>query len=179
MTDTLDTLDTFIKNNISTINKNHNIYIDFGQIISEHIFENKHTYALINRFISSLKKMHNVTMDKPQIIKSYFTNNTVLDIYHNKIINYSYTSDKTIQYKYNNIHCKIIYITINNRPNLNSYYNYILIEDKEEMIFHYKNMFDIIINKFSNKTYSIKIKIQKPIEDSILLENINYIIDLF
>ena len=47
------------------------------------------------------------------------------------------------------------------------------------MIFHYKNMFDIIINKFSNKTYSIKIKIQKPIEDSILLENINYIIDLF
>ena len=118
-------------------------------------------------------------MDKPQIIKSYFTNNTVLDIYHNKIINYSYTSDKTIQYKYNNIHCKIIYITINNRPNLNSYYNYILIEDKEEMIFHYKNMFDIIINKFSNKTYSIKIKIQKPIEDSILLENINYIIDLF
>ena len=175
---TINNIESFIEKYISTVNKNNVISIHIGTIVSKQLFINKHRSQKINTIIRSLRSIPNVTIDPPQYIKSYCTNNTISIMYPNKVINYSYIIKDTIQLKGTHIDYTLSYIIINNKPNLNSNYNYNLIEEKEEITIHYKNYFDIILTKYSNTSYSVQLYIQKPIDKSILLENINYVLTL-
>lgn len=172
-------LDDFIKNHISSINKNNVMTIDIGTIISKQIFMNKHQPSKIHKVIETLNHTPNVSIDSPQHIKSYFINNTILDIYPNKIMNYSYTTHNTVAFSYKHIDCKLIYMTINNKPSLNSHYEYNLIEDTEQVVIHYKNYFDIIISHLPNTTCQFQIKINKPHEQDILIQHIQDVLKLF
>ena len=172
-------MDTFIETYISTVNKNNVITIDIGTSISDAIFINKHTYNTIQNILEHLTQKKNVTISKPILVKTYRNNNTVFNIYNNKIINYSYTTTDTVNTRYNHIDCKLIYININTKPTLQSNFQYNVIEEKEEINIQYKNYFSIILTKYPNQSYGCSIKIIKPIEKNILLENITYILDLF
>tara|TARA_B110000967_G_C18600207_1_gene418836 strand:- start:395 stop:607 length:213 start_codon:yes stop_codon:yes gene_type:complete len=70
-------------------------------------------------------------------------------------------------------------MNINTKPTLQSNFQYNVIEEKEEINIQYKNYFSIILTKYPNQSYGCSIKIIKPIEKNILLENITYILELF
>lgn len=170
----------YIKSNISKINKNNVMIIDFGTCISNNIFKNKHSSNTIGKLKTNISN-NNIKIESTKKIKAYCYNNNILEIYPKKIHNYSYTNIGTTIFKTPSIDYKISILKINNNPNLTSNYNYNLIEERIETIIHFKNMFEIIITQFnkSNSYYSFKIKIKKPIDYSTLIENINYIISLF
>jgi hypothetical protein len=171
-------MDTFIEKYISTVNKNNIFTIDIGTYISDAIFINKHTSTTIHNILETLKKKKNVTISKPTLVKTYYNNNTVCNIYKNKVINYSYTTTDSVHTQYKHIHCKLMYMNINTKPTLQSNFQYNLIEETEEIIIQYKNYFSIILTKYPNLSYGCTIKIVKPIEKKLLLENITYILDL-
>jgi len=174
----LDTLTTFIQTHISAVNKNNTINIHIGKIISDQIFINKHTSTYIQTLLHTLENVPNVTIDTPQYIQSYCVNNTVFKIYSNKFVNYSYTTEYTTQLTYNNIDCKLTFMHMNTKPNVDSHYKYNLIEEQEEIIIHYKHYFDITIVKYVNSSYGINIIIYKPIDQTKLLPAITSVLQL-
>ena len=173
----------YIKKHISKINKNNFMVIDIGKCISKTIFQNKHKNDKITTILTRLSNnsTNHIKIEPKEIVKSYFINNTILEIYSDKIHNYSYKVKDTNTFNLSSIDYKISILNINNNPNLTSNYNYNLIEEHIETIIHFKNIFDIILKQFthSNTYYCFKIKIKKPIEYSLLIENINTILSLF
>ena len=174
----MNTLETFIQKHISSVNKNNIITINIGKKVSEQIFINKYNSKKTKLFLDNLKKISNVSIDTPQRIKTYFSNNNVFELYSKKIMNFSYKTEDTEELTYKHIDCKLTYMHINTKPCLHSNYNYDLIEEKELIIAHYKNIFDIHIVKYTNSTYSIHIRIFKPVDHINLLDNISTIFQL-
>ena len=173
----------FIKENISSINKNKIMLIDLGKNISDSIFTNKHTYQNIKTIISSINSNNNcsIKINKSEIVKSYFKNNIILEVYNKKINNYSYIVSSSNTFSHNNLDYKVSIININNSPNITSNYKYNMIEKSIETIINYNNILDIIIKQYTKKDSFCRfiIKIKKPIEYDILINEINYIISLF
>ena len=101
--------DDFIKENISTINKNKIMVIDVGTNVSETIFTNKHTYQKINKILATLSNNHDssIKINKKKRVKSYFINNVVLEMYDTKINNYSYHVSKTNTRSHNALDYKV------------------------------------------------------------------------
>ena len=174
----MNNIETFIQKHISTVNKNNIILINVGKIVSDHIFINKYNSKKTQAFLNSLQSISNVSVDNKQLVKTYNSNNTVFELYSKKIMNYSYKTKDTQQITYKHIDCKLTYMYIDTKPCLHSNYNYDLIEEKEIIIVHYKNLFDIHIVKYTNSTYSIHIRIYKPIEQINLLDNITTVLQL-
>ena len=175
--------DDFIKENISTINKNKIMVIDVGTNVSETIFTNKHTYQKINKILATLSNNHDssIKINKKKRVKSYFINNVVLEMYDTKINNYSYHVSKTNTRSHNALDYKVSILDINNSPNITSNYTYDMIESSIETIIQYNNILDIVVTQFTEQDsfYRFTIKIKKPLEYMMLLKEIETILSLF
>ena len=175
--------DDFIKENISTINKNKIMVIDVGTNVSETIFTNKHTYQKINKILATLSNNRDssIKINKKNQVKSYFINNVVLEMYNTKINNYSYHVSKTNTRSHNTLDYKVSILDINNSPNITSNYTYDMIESSIETIIQYNNILDIVVTQFTEQDsfYRFTIKIKKPLEYIMLLKEIETILSLF
>jgi|TARA_B110000208_G_C11541653_1_gene348221 hypothetical protein len=175
--------DDCIKENISKINKNNIMVIDIGSRVSDAIFINKHTHHKINTIISTISNnsTSSSTIHTKCLVKSYFIKNIILDIYDKKINNYSYTVSATEVCTTNNKDYKVSILAINNNPNLTSNYKYNLIEHSLQTVIQYNNIFDIVITQFTEADtfYRFTLKIKKPLEHSLVMKEINYILSLF
>jgi len=175
--------DDFIKENISTINKNKIMVIDVGKIVSETIFTNKHMYQKINKILSTLSNNRDssIKIHKKTQVKSYFLNNVVLEMYNTKINNYSYNVSKTNTRSHNALDYKVSILDINNSPNITSNYTYDMIESSIETIIQYNNILDIVVTQFTEQDsfYRFTIKIKKPLDYTMLIKEINTILSLF
>jgi len=175
--------DDFIKENISTKNKNKIMVIDVGTNVSETIFTNKHTYQKINNILSTLSNNRDssIKIHKKKRVKSYFINNVVLEMYDTKINNYSYHVSKTNTRSHNALDYKVSILDINNSPNITSNYTYDMIESSIETIIQYNNILDIVVTQFTEQDsfYRFTIKIKKPLEYIMLLKEIETILSLF
>ena len=175
--------DDFIKENISSINKNKIMVIDVGTNVSDTIFTNKHTHQKIKKILSTL--YHNpessIKIHNKKKVKSYFINNVVLEMYDTKINNYSYHVSKTNTRSHNALDYKVSILDINNSPNITSNYTYDMIESSIETIIQYNNILDIVITQFTEQDsfYRFTIKIKKPLEYTLLIKEIETILSLF
>jgi len=175
--------DDFIKENISSINKNKIMVIDVGTNVSDTIFTNKHTHQKIKKILSTL--YHNpessIKIHNKKKVKSYFINNVVLEMYDTKINNYSYHNSNTIICSYNNNDYKVSIWDINNNPNITSNYTYDMIESSIETTVQYNNILDIVLTQFTkhDSFYRVAIKIKKPLNYEMLIKELEYILTLF
>ena len=174
-------METFMKEHISTINKNKQIHLSLGKPIYDGAFNARFNKKQIENLISNLSINHNLEVSKIKSCHVYKYQNTVTEVNeHKNKTHYSYDTDNETLLQINNISCLgIIFNILKYDDSMISICNYDNIYKTLKYTLDVNNMFKLIINNSSsrpgNEYFTVTIVISKPNDYKLLSKKIDEI----
>lgn len=174
----MESINDFIHNHISVVNKNTLLSIDFGRNINPTIFDKRFPVQKLETVFKKLNQ-HQYGHKKPKITRLliYKAKNTLIAVssaYPQNQSMYSYETSELMQTEYANLSLTKISLT----KNYVSRFYYNTIESLERLELHLP-MFQLQIDHHSSaKFFTIKAIVSRPADPNLLAEHIHTLISI-